>query len=137
MKKANGGKRARRSFTKEFKADAVKMVLAGRSATQVAADLDLTETALREWVRRAEADAGTGSPEVLTTEERNELARLRKENKVLKMEREILKAAALHSTGRRNADALQGEHKWGALVGQACRTTKSRSYGEDGRAASP
>ena len=53
MKKANGGKRARRSFTKQFKADAVKMVMAGRSATQVAADLDLTETALREWVRRA------------------------------------------------------------------------------------
>ncbi len=96
------GKRARRSFTKEFKADAVKMVLAGRSATQVAADLDLTETALREWVRRAEADAGTGSPEVLTTEERNDLARLRKENKVLKMERETLKAAALHSTGQCN-----------------------------------
>ena len=94
MKKANGGKRTRRSFTQEFKADAVKLVQAGRSATQVSADLDLTEGSLREWVRRAEADAGTGSPEVLTTEERQELARLRKENKVLRMEREILKAAA-------------------------------------------
>jgi len=94
MKKQKNGRRARRSFTPEFKADAVKLVLAGRSASQVAAELDLTETALREWVKRAEADAGVGSPGVLTTEERQELARLRRENKQLRTEREILKAAA-------------------------------------------
>lgn len=72
MKKANGGKRMRRSFIQECKADAVKLVQAGRLATQVSAELDPTEGSLREWVRRAEADAGTGSPEVLTTEERQE-----------------------------------------------------------------
>jgi transposase len=60
---------------------------------QVARDLDLTETALREWVRRAEADAGQRQ-DVLTTEERQELARLRRENRHLRQEREILKAAA-------------------------------------------
>jgi transposase len=60
----------------------------------VAIDLDLTETALREWVRRAEVDAGKGPPGALTTTEREELTRLRRENKRLQMERDILKAAA-------------------------------------------
>jgi transposase-like protein len=88
-------RRKRRSFTDEFKADAVKLVLAGgRTVGQVAKDLDLTETALRAWVRQAEVDAGQGAPEALTTDERSELARLRRENKQLRVEREILKAAA-------------------------------------------
>jgi len=69
------------------------MVHAGKTVGQVARDLDLTETALREWVRRAEADAGERQ-DVLTTEERQELARLRRENRQLRQEREILKAAA-------------------------------------------
>ena len=88
-------RRKSRAFTPEFKADAVKLCLAGgRTVGQVAKDLDLTETALRSWVRQAEADAVGGSPEMLTTDERNELARLRREIKQLRMEREILKAAA-------------------------------------------
>jgi transposase-like protein len=88
-------RRKRRSFTDEFKADAVKLVLAGgRTIGQVAKDLDLTETALRAWVRQAEVDGGQGAPEALTTDERNELTRLRRENKQLRTEREILKAAA-------------------------------------------
>ncbi len=88
-------RRKRRSFTDEFKADAVKLVLAGgRTVGQVAKDLDLTETALRAWVRQAEVDAGEGSSDALTTEERNELSRLRREVKQLRVEREILKAAA-------------------------------------------
>ncbi len=94
MKKQNVGRRARRSFAPEFKADAVRLVKSGKSPGQVAKDLDLTETSLREWMKRADADAGVGSPDVLTTEERQELARLRRENKTLRMEREILKAAA-------------------------------------------
>jgi transposase len=65
-----------------------------RSIGQVAIDLDLTETALREWVRRAEVDAGKGPPGALTTTEREELSRLRREVKRLQMERDILKAAA-------------------------------------------
>lgn len=94
MKKQNFARRARRSFTPELKADAVKLVKGGKSVAQVAKDLDLTETALREWVRRGDADAGVGNPDVLATEERQELARLRREVKTLRMEREILKAAA-------------------------------------------
>jgi transposase len=59
----------------------------------VARDLDLTETALREWVNRARADRTDGKTG-LTTAERDELARLRKENRILREEREILKKAA-------------------------------------------
>ena len=88
-------KRKRRSFTKEFKAEAVRLCQLGdRTVRQVALDLDLTETALREWVKRAEVDAGEGPPGALTTAEREELTRLRRENKRLQMEREILKKAA-------------------------------------------
>ena len=54
MKKVKSGRRVRRAFTPEFKADAVKLVQGGRTASQVAKELDLTETALREWVKRAD-----------------------------------------------------------------------------------
>src|SRR4051812_303313 len=88
-------KRKRRSFNKDFKTEAVRLCKVGdRSVGQVARDLDLTETALRAWVKQAEVDAGKGPPEALTTVERDELARLRRENKRLTMERDILKAAA-------------------------------------------
>jgi transposase len=88
-------KRKRRTFTAEFKADAVRLAKAGdRSISLVAKDLDLTETALREWVKRSEIDAGGGPPGALTTDEREELQRLRRDNKRLQMEREILKKAA-------------------------------------------
>ena len=87
-------KRKRRSFTPEFKSDAVKLVQGGRSVADVSRELDLTETALRDWVKRAEIDAGNGPPGALTTAEREELTRLRRENKRLQMERDILKAAA-------------------------------------------
>lgn len=89
-------KRKRRSFTPEFKAEVVRLVSQpGNSIRQVAQELDLTETAVRDWVRRAEIDAGKhGEGEgPLTTDEREELRRLRRENKRLEMEREILKKA--------------------------------------------
>lgn len=88
-------RRKRRQFTPEFRAEAVRLTQVGdRTIAKVAEDLDLTETSLREWVKRAEVDAGRGAPGVLTTSEREELARLRRENKTLRMEREILKQAA-------------------------------------------
>ena len=88
-------RRKRRAFTPEFKAEAVRLCRVGdRTIAQVAVDLDLTETALREWVKRADVDAGKGAPDAITTSEREELARLRRENKRLAMERDILKAAA-------------------------------------------
>ena len=87
-------RRPRRQFTEEFKASAVRLVLdEGKSVAAAARDLDLTETALREWVKRTQADRTKGRTG-LTTAEREELARLRKENRILQEEREILKKAA-------------------------------------------
>jgi transposase len=88
-------KRRRRKFDAEFKAEAVRLCKVGdRTIGQVAKDLDLTETALRAWVKQADIDTGKGPPGALTTAEREELARLRREIKKLQMERDILKAAA-------------------------------------------
>lgn len=92
-KKSRSGRRERRSFTPEFRADAVRLVRGGRTIKSVAQELDLTESGLRQWVIRAEADAGERQ-DVLMTEERQELSRLRREVKQLRQEREILKAAA-------------------------------------------
>ena len=96
-------KRARRSFTDEFKASAVRLVLEeGKTVAAAARDLDLTESALRNWVEQARTDAGRGKPGALTTAEREELGRLRKENRILQEEREILrKAAAFFAKERR------------------------------------
>ena len=86
--------RARRQFTDEFKAGAVRLVLdEGKTIAQVARDLDLTPSALTGWVKRARADRD-GGKSGLTTEERAELAKLRKEVRELKIERDILKKAA-------------------------------------------
>jgi transposase len=85
-------KRPRRSFTKEFKAEVVALVRQpGNTAASVARDLDLTETAVRDWVKQADIDDGRGDG--LTSDERAELAQLRKEVRVLREERDILKRA--------------------------------------------
>ena len=87
-------RRPRRRFSGEFRAGAVRLVLdEGRTVGRVARELDLTESALRNWVDRARADRTNGRTG-LTTEEREELRRLRKEIRVLRTEREILKNAA-------------------------------------------
>ena len=87
-------KRKRRAFTPEFKAETVRLIReSGKSIGAVARELDLTETAVRDWMRQAEVDAGRGRPGALTTEEREELARLRREVRTLRMERDILKKA--------------------------------------------
>ena len=87
-------RRARRQFTDEFKASAVRLVLdEGKTVGAAARDLDLTETALREWVHRARANRTHGRTG-LTTAEREELTQLRKENRQLRLDREILKNAA-------------------------------------------
>ncbi|SRR6266487_3322135 len=88
--------RARRSFTAAFKAEIVALCQHGdRSVGQVARDFDLTETAVREWVRQAERDAGTGDGG-LTSTERVELAALRRENRRLREDVEILKRATAY-----------------------------------------
>ena len=84
--------RPRRSFTPEFKADIVERCLAGdRSIGQVASDFDLTETAVRAWVHQAEIDAG--HRDGLTSTEREELSSLRRENRRLQEDVDLLKRA--------------------------------------------
>ena len=84
--------RARRSFTPQFKAEIVEACQRGdRTIAQVARDFDLTETAVREWVKQADIDAGT-RPGV-TSVEQEELTRLRRENRQLREDVEILKRA--------------------------------------------
>jgi transposase len=84
--------RKRRTFNAEFKAEAVRLCRVGdRTIRQVARDLDLTETALRSWVKRAGNDAAPETAGAITTSEREELRELRKRVKRLEMEREILK----------------------------------------------
>ena len=87
-------RRPRRRFDDDFKAQAVRLVLEdGKSIPSVARDLDLTESALRNWVEHARADRTHGRTG-LTTAAREELARLRKENRELRTDRDILNKAA-------------------------------------------
>ena len=93
MGSSKGERRARRQFTEEFKTGAVRLVLdEGKTVGAVARELDLTPSSLGKWVSQARADRSHGKTG-LTTAEREELARLRKENRVLQEEREILKKA--------------------------------------------
>jgi transposase len=85
--------RPRRSYTPEFKAEIVELCQRGdRSVGQVTRDFDLTETAVREWVKQAERDAGTRH-DGLSTAEREEINQLRRENRRLREDVEILKRA--------------------------------------------
>lgn len=89
--------RKRPTYTPEFKAEAVRLAHVGdKSVSQVAQDLGISETTLREWMERAErlkaAVAPTGQ---LSADERQELQRLRRENARLQMERDFLKMSPL------------------------------------------
>ena len=89
--------RPRRSFTPEFKAEIVELCRRGdRSVGQVAKDFDLTETAVRAWVNQAQADVG--ERDGLTSDEREEPARLRRENRRLREDVDILRRATAFFT---------------------------------------
>src|SRR3989442_14826257 len=93
MQTKTAGRWARRRFSSEFKQGAVRLVLdQNKTIGAVARELDLTPSALGIWVARAQADRTKGRTG-LTSEERAELAQLRKENRELRMERDILKKA--------------------------------------------
>jgi len=92
--KKKGHRRPRRRFTPEFKADVVRLCRTGTETIgEVCRRLDLTESAVRGWVKQAEVDEVGGTPDALTTEERKELVRLRRQLKQVTMERDILKKA--------------------------------------------
>jgi len=87
-------RRNRRAFSNEYKAEVVELMRrSGKSIGQVARELDLTETAVRNWVKRAEADDAPAGAAALSGAEREELAALRRRVKTLETEREILKKA--------------------------------------------
>jgi len=82
-------------YTKEQKEEAVRLVReSGQSVPQVASHLGMAETTLYKWVNQAKIDAGEGPPDALTTAEKEEMRRLRREVKTLRMERDFLKKAA-------------------------------------------
>jgi transposase len=91
-------RKQRRSFSQQYKAETVALIRSsGKSIPQVCRDLDLAESVVQRWVAQAEIDAG--QREGLTSAEREELARLRKEVRVLREERDILKNS--HAAGPR------------------------------------
>jgi transposase len=84
----------RPAYPQEFRANAVRLLRSsGKSKRELARDLGCSANSLREWAKRTDLDAGHRT-DGLTSDERAELARLRRENKVLAEEREILKKAA-------------------------------------------
>ena len=84
--------RTRPPYPPEFRRQAIELVRSGVPIRQVAEELGVSQQTLRNWVRQGAIDAGRA--EGLTTDEREELRRLRRENRRLQQEREILKAAA-------------------------------------------
>jgi len=88
-----GEKRRRRNYTEEYKKEAVALVRTGMTIATAARNLGIPSSCLGNWLRQADVDDGKGPAGALTTEEKVELQRLRKENKRLRMEREILKKA--------------------------------------------
>lgn len=86
--------RSNAPYPAEFKREAVRLYRdSGKTLQDVASDLGVSTNALREWVKRADID--TGARPGVATDEREELRRLRRENKILREEREILKKAAV------------------------------------------
>jgi transposase len=90
--------RSRKPYPLEFRAEAVRLVRSGEKMSQVARDLGVSVESLRHWMKQQDLDEGRRA-DGLTTEEREELRRLRRENRVLREEREILvKASAFFAT---------------------------------------
>ena len=92
MEKEQSFGKPRRTFTDEFKRDAVDLVVVeGRSVADVSRSLGIGESTLGRWVQQARIDSG--DRDGVTTSEREELVVLRRENKQLRMERDLLKRA--------------------------------------------
>ena len=138
------GRRTRRSFTDDYKTGAVRLVLdEGKTVASAARDLGLTESSLRNWVEQARADRTKGKTG-LTTAEREELARLRKDVRELRMERDVLKKAAAFFARDHTCDirvdpdgegqlpphetlSLAGRHaEWASTPGGSARNRRTR-----------
>ena len=104
MLKVSDMARKRRKFTKEYKAEVVKLVKdGGKSVSAVCQDLDLVQSVVSSWVKQAEIDDGRGPAGALTTAERQELSQLRREVRELRREKEFLgKAAAFFASQKQH-----------------------------------
>ena len=85
--------RTRPPYPEEYRAQILELIRAGRTPHELAQEFEPSAPTIRNWVKQAEIDSGQRQ-DGLTTEEKQELARLRRENKQLRMEREILAKAA-------------------------------------------
>jgi len=85
--------RSRRMYPPEFREQVIALARAGKTVKELAAEFEPSEQTIRNWLALADADAGTRR-DVLTSAEREEMTRLRKENRQLKLERDILGKAA-------------------------------------------
>lgn len=86
--------RTRPPYPEEFRREAIELArISSKSQRQIAEDLAISDVTLRNWIKQAERDEGK-RPDGLSTDERDEQHRLRRENQTLRMEREILKKAA-------------------------------------------
>jgi transposase len=94
-------KRYRGPYPPEYRRRIIELVRAGRTAESLAKEFEPSAAAIRNWVRQADRDAGTRTDGV-TSDEREELNRLRRENRVLQEEREILKKFAAWSVQEAN-----------------------------------
>jgi transposase len=99
--------KTRRSYAPEFRRQLVELVQTGRSPEELAREFEPTAQSIRNWVAQAERDAGRGNGG-LTTAEREELSRLRRENRQLRLEREILSKAAAWFARETNAVPAKG-----------------------------
>jgi transposase len=125
-------RKKRKKYATEIKAGAVRLVLEeGKKIPEVARDLDLQQASLRRWVEQAKADRGIGKPGALTSVEREELTRLRKENRILQMEREILKndLARRASCWTRNSSIIGGLKRNGRPLIGAIEPVKKHGLG--------
>ena len=99
--------RTRLPYPPEFRRQMVELVRAGRTAEELSREFEPTAQTIHNWVKQADVDAGVRS-DGLTTDERAELRRLKRENKQLRMEREILKKAAAWFARESNSIPDQG-----------------------------
>ncbi|MFE9687378.1 transposase [Streptomyces sp. NPDC006285] len=98
------GSKYTKRYTEEFKGDAIALVdSSGKTVTTVARELGISSESLRGWYRKAKTDRGEGESGELTSAEREELKRLRKENREQQQTIEILKKATLDSTRQSNS----------------------------------
>ena len=99
--------RTRRSYPPEFRRQMVELVRAGRRPEELSREFDPPAQSIRNWVTQSEGDASRGNG-TLTSVEREELNRLRRENRQLRLEREILSKAAAWFARETNAIPPRG-----------------------------